>query len=253
MKYSICSTVYNSEEVVDLFLSKFLNTDYEIIVVDGGSTDNTGKLLENYYDRIKLLNKKCTRGRGRELAIKYASGDNIILIDFDVEVLDLKNIVDTYEKNYEEEKIHAIHLIGSTCNPNIFIGRKELFVHMDAWPDLNCFEDQYFESVCKSLNAFKFLELTTGYNCMQIKHTGPGRESRYENSILKQIKRRIICAGNALFVAGYNFKDLMKYYKITGFKRIYVGLPEYILAWFYSRSIKVQKIPDKVRELKSKN
>jgi len=81
MKYSICTTVYNYEELVNQFLSKFVNTDHEIVILNGGSTDNTGKLLANYEDRIKIINLKSTRGMGKKLAIENASGDNIILID----------------------------------------------------------------------------------------------------------------------------------------------------------------------------
>ena len=250
MKYSICTTVYNSEDVVNQFLSKFINTEHEIVILNGNSTDSTGKLLANYDERIKLINMKSTRGMGKKLAIENASGDNIILIDFDVEILNLKDIIDIYELKYEVGKIIAIHLNGgSTCSPTIFAGAREVFTNIDAWPDLNCFEDFYFRKVCESLGIIKSVDLVTSYNCMKIRHDGPGRESRYENNIFKKVFRRMRCAADAIFVSDFNFNELMRYYKISGLKQLYVGLPEYIIARFLSRLIKVKKLDNKIREL----
>ncbi len=253
MKYSICTTVYNSEEIVNQFLSKLIDTEHEIVILNSCSTDNTDKLLANYHARIKLINRKSTRGMGKKLAIENASGDNIILIDFDVEILNLKEIIDTYEAKYERGKILVIHLNGSTCNPNIFAGAREVFTNIDAWPDLNCFEDVYFENVCGSLGIIKTTDLVTDYNCMKIRHVGPGQESRYENNIFKKASRRIKCAADAIFVSDFHFNGLMKYYKITGLKRFYVGLPEYTIARFLSLLIKVKKLDNKILELKNKS
>jgi glycosyltransferase involved in cell wall biosynthesis len=252
MKYSICTTVYNSEDVVNQFLSKFVNTEHEIVILNGGSTDSTGKLLANYHDRIKIINMKCTRGMGKKLAIENASGDNVILIDFDIEISNLKEIIDTYEQNYEEKKIIAIKLKGSTCSPNIFAGAREIFTHIDAWSDINCFEDIYFEKICDSLCIIKSVDLVTDYNCLKIRHVGPGRESRYENNLFKKASRRIRCATDAIFVSDFNFNGLMKYYRITGLRKLYVGLPEYIIARFLSHFVKVKKLNDKIRELKNR-
>ncbi len=87
MKYSICVTVYNSEDVVDDFLSPLINTEYEIIVVDGMSTDRTPELLSKYQDRVKIIEQKCSRGLGRKIAIGNSTGDIIIIVDFDTDFL----------------------------------------------------------------------------------------------------------------------------------------------------------------------
>ena len=59
---SVIITVYNCQSyiqrAVDSILEQSIN-DFELIVVNDGSTDNTGPILEKYNDdRIKIINKK---------------------------------------------------------------------------------------------------------------------------------------------------------------------------------------------------
>ena len=122
---------------------------------------------------------------------------------------------------------------------------------LDAWPDINCLEDVYFEKICTEFNLLKFVDLNLDYDCLKIKNNGPGRESRYEKHIMKKIQRRIKCAADALFVSNSGFYELMKYYKIKGFKQLYLGIPEYCAARIVSHFIRVQKTSDKIQQLKN--
>ncbi|MFR6452270.1 MAG: glycosyltransferase family 2 protein, partial [Clostridium perfringens] len=61
---SIIIPAYNIENYIAKCLDSLLNQTYrnlEIIVVDDGSSDNTGKVIDDYlskYDNIKVIHKK---------------------------------------------------------------------------------------------------------------------------------------------------------------------------------------------------
>lgn len=92
-KISVVVTTYNNEKTIQKCLESLVNQklppdQYEIIVVDGNSTDKTCKIVESFSKNskvsIKLLQQK---GKGisaaRNTGIKAATGDWIILIDAD--------------------------------------------------------------------------------------------------------------------------------------------------------------------------
>ena len=63
-KISIIVPVYNSEKYIVACIDSLVKqefNDFEIILVDDGSTDNSGKLCEKYaaeYDQIILITKE---------------------------------------------------------------------------------------------------------------------------------------------------------------------------------------------------
>lgn len=87
MKVSVVVTTYNRacyvSEAVDSVLRQTLK-DLELIVVDDGSTDDTGLVLSSYGDRIRYIR---TENRGpahaRNVGIGLAKGDYVCLLDSD--------------------------------------------------------------------------------------------------------------------------------------------------------------------------
>ncbi|MCD6273039.1 MAG: glycosyltransferase [Deltaproteobacteria bacterium] len=71
------------KEAVDSVLSQDC-TDFELIVVDDGSTDNTTALLQGYKGRLKVLQQD-NRGvsTARNLGIRNSSGQYIAFLDSD--------------------------------------------------------------------------------------------------------------------------------------------------------------------------
>ena len=87
---SIIIPAYNIENYIAKCLDSLLNQTYknlEIIVVDDGSSDNTGKIIDDYiskYGNIKVIHKKNAGvSAARNSGIEVASGDYIGFVDGD--------------------------------------------------------------------------------------------------------------------------------------------------------------------------
>lgn len=90
MRYSIIIPVYNVEIYLKQCVDSILNQkykDYEIILVDDGSTDNSGKLCDVFgrqFDSIKVVHKvNGGLSSARNVGAKMAKGDYIIFLDSD--------------------------------------------------------------------------------------------------------------------------------------------------------------------------
>ena len=87
MKVSICITVLNEEKSIRVLIESILKQSKkpdEVVIVDGGSTDKTVKIIRHLQKkdrRIKLLEEKCSRSEGRNLAVELAKNDAIIMTD----------------------------------------------------------------------------------------------------------------------------------------------------------------------------
>ena len=88
MKLSIVTPVYNDLRVglaLDSILSQQLNAELELIVVDGGSTDGTLNLLEEYRDHLSVLVSEPDEGiyDAMNKGIALATGDVIGILNAD--------------------------------------------------------------------------------------------------------------------------------------------------------------------------
>ena len=110
MDLSIVTSMYNEEQNVDNFLGELIETfkknnniKTEIIVVDNGSTDNTGKICDIYskkYNNVKVIHAPTPtlgKGNGVSLGIKQTSGKYIALIDSDLQQ-DPRDIIKLLDK-----------------------------------------------------------------------------------------------------------------------------------------------------------
>ncbi|HHX67512.1 MAG TPA: glycosyltransferase family 2 protein [Gallicola sp.] len=111
MKLSIIMGVYNTEKYLSdclksiLDQQEFTQDDFEVICVNDGSTDNSGKILEEYskqYTSLKIINQE-NRGRTAALnvALSEASGKYLWTINSDdfIDTSCFKFIIDTMENN----------------------------------------------------------------------------------------------------------------------------------------------------------
>lgn len=87
---SIIVPVYNVQRYLQKCIYSILNQNYkdiEIILVDDGSTDNSGKMCNNYqiqYSNVRSFHKENTGlGLTRNYGLKYANGDFVMFVDSD--------------------------------------------------------------------------------------------------------------------------------------------------------------------------
>ncbi|MDF1758816.1 MAG: glycosyltransferase family 2 protein [Legionellaceae bacterium] len=96
IRVSVVVPVYNEEEVIESFLQTTLAVmtayfiDYEIILIDDGSTDSTVKLCSKYLKKYKSMRLiSFSRNYGHEIAstagLEHASGDYVVLMDADLQ------------------------------------------------------------------------------------------------------------------------------------------------------------------------
>ena len=125
---SIIIPVYNVEKYLAKCIDSILNqafTDWELILIDDGSVDQSGKICDEYAckdNRIKVTHKKNEGvSKARNTGITLAKGEYICFIDSDdwIDVNYLQNfkiqeqqcdfyfsgaLYDTYDKVYSYKK-----------------------------------------------------------------------------------------------------------------------------------------------------
>ena len=84
---SVVIITYNKADTIGPAIDSVLKqtwTDYEILVVDDGSTDNTAEVVRRYGDKVRYLPKKNGgTGSARNLGIAEAKGKYVALLDGD--------------------------------------------------------------------------------------------------------------------------------------------------------------------------
>lgn len=89
-RFSIIVPVYNVEKYIDKCLTSLVNqkfNNYEIIVINDGSTDSSKQIIEKFVDKynfIKLIDKSNTGlSDTRNVGVSLATGDYLLFVDSD--------------------------------------------------------------------------------------------------------------------------------------------------------------------------
>lgn len=126
-KISIISPMYNAENYIERFLSAIKQQTYQEfqwILVDDGSSDNTMQVVEGYIHRYSQTNITILRknnggvSSARNLGLKYVEGDYITFADSDDIPNDtwLEEIVDVISK---ESQIDLLILNAKKVKPDL--------------------------------------------------------------------------------------------------------------------------------------
>ena len=90
MKFSVLVPVYNVEKYLKQCIESVLNQTYqsfELILVDDGSTDNSGAICDEYASKHKFI-KVIHKPNGgllhtRRVSLAHATGDWYVFLDSD--------------------------------------------------------------------------------------------------------------------------------------------------------------------------
>ncbi len=121
IRFSIIVSAYNIEEYVKRALESILNQEfknYEILVVDDCSTDNTLKIVKEYEsEKVKIYQTKKnsgTAGATRNVGIENASGEFLLFLDGD-------------DALYDNQTLSSIDkVIGNDYPDLVFLGYEDV-------------------------------------------------------------------------------------------------------------------------------
>ena len=134
MKFSIIIPAYNIEKYIEKCIESILNqtyNNYEIIIINDGSTDNTLKKIKKYEKDNVIIIDQNNKGlsESRNIGVKKAKGDYILFVDgddfVDNELLEtLNNIIDN--EDIIRFQIRTVDKLYNTIKEYNEIGFKNL-------------------------------------------------------------------------------------------------------------------------------
>lgn len=276
-KFSVIVPVYNVEEYLEKCVNSIINqqfNDYELILVDDGSTDKSGaicdKLVSENKDKvnIKTIHQE-NKGLGgaRNTGIEAASGEYMFFIDSDDTIVEEalqelaeyvnENDVDivTFDIAKVDEKGNDLYTISGSSLGNIIatteenkaliltdhsacnkIIKRDLFLKNDIrFPERLWFED--LATIFKLFPYAKMGYINKAYY-VYLERTG---------SIMNSAK----CDKNIDMVTAMN--STLSYYKDNGLFEKYSEELEFVAAYhlYYLSSIRVMRIDSKHKLLKT--
>lgn len=141
LKVSIIIPLYNVEEYIEETLESIINQtmdNFEIIIIDDGSTDKSSVIIERYlkmYNNINYIYQKNSGpGKARNRGLEIARGEYIVFVDSD-DILPEDAIL----KRYNDAKQSNADI--AVCATHLYDGEKD-------WPIKNHFfkeGDKYIE------------------------------------------------------------------------------------------------------------
>ncbi len=119
-KISVIVPVYNTEKYLKKCLESIINQTYqefEVIIVNDGSTDNSQKIIDKYIEKYQNIIKCINKENGglssaRNVGIEVAKGDYIIFVDSDdyLETTLLEQMLPYIQKNIDLVKYKLIKI-----------------------------------------------------------------------------------------------------------------------------------------------
>ncbi len=91
LHFSIIIPVYNRPQEIEALLQSIVNQsfqqNFEVVIVEDGSTDKCDAIVENYQDKLNinyLFKENSGAGQSRNYGMQHANGNYFIILDSDV-------------------------------------------------------------------------------------------------------------------------------------------------------------------------
>ena len=186
-----------------------LDGAYEVVIVDNFSTDGTYEALKGFEgsDGVKVVQKRCSRGEGRQCAFEKASGVYIIAnMDLDDTFRPfLKDLVTKYHSEYEGCVLRVKRSEGDFCGVTIF--PRHVLQQVGGWRDLNWFEDMDVWNRCQRVCRFVEISFPVFAQRSRRSYTGLARARHsymvFRESLRVGVGRKVTILNWPLYVAAW--------------------------------------------------
>lgn len=261
MKFSILVPVYNVEQYleqcVDSLLDQTYTGEYEIILVDDGSTDSSGKICDTYEkkypEKVKVIHKKNGgHSSARREAMNNATGEYSLFCDSDdfVESDLLETVDNVIENNPETDMV-----MYSFC---YYENGKKTPRKISVWDGIEIFEGDakkklydlmittpYLNSLCtKAIKTETFKACRIDYSKLKDKDIA---EDAYIISQFVTDCKKIINVNKSLYNYRTNRKSISRAYPPEKIERknmlfLYRRFTELLPAWEMDNDETLNKI-----------
>ena len=165
MKFSIIVPVYNVEKYLKKCLDSLLNQtykDFEVIIVNDGSKDNSQKIVDKYIEKDERFKSFIKENGGlsdaRNFGLKYVTGNYILFLDsddyIDKELLEKVNNILSKDNNID---IVKYNLVSVDENENIIL--KENIISNEGYIKFkDIIKSQFIETAVNCFYSTKFWE-----------------------------------------------------------------------------------------------
>lgn len=186
LKLSILMPVYNERATVATVVERVLAVDYgceiELVIVDDGSTDGTGSILDALSDpRLSVHRHAVNQGKGAAIrtAASQASGDYMVICDADLEYSpeELPKLLEPVLKG-DAEVVYGTRSFGSHTAYSFWYVMGNKAVTFIA----NALYDTWISDL---ETCFKLMPLSL-YRSLDVRSAGFGMEAEVTGKLLKR-------------------------------------------------------------------
>jgi len=132
MKISVIIPAYNEEKNIGDCLKSIREnrySDFDIIVVDAGSSDKTVEIAKRYADKV-IVAKTSAPGPARNIGVRNTDAEIVAFTDADTIVS--KNWIEIIAKDFSDPDVIAVGGILKPLNPR-FIDKIMFKINSDLW------------------------------------------------------------------------------------------------------------------------
>lgn len=265
LKFSVILPTYNRSQFIDLAVESILKQtykNYEIIVVDDGSSDNTVEFLtEKYKEQISVYPiSNSERGYARNYGAKRSCGDYLLFFDSD-DLMDTNHLENAFKHLQEDSTINMLQVgyrlldaKGKVLNSKILAPIKnDKAGYLNGNPfsiDAMFIKREAFESVkfvenregAGSEDYLLWLQLLARYNitvknditCSMVEHEDRSMNTLKADSLLKRINVILETLNNdSKFLETFGKSGINKVHGsyLTYLGITYVNMNQKLLGW----------------------